>query len=135
MASKKQKGRTAAIDTTDNDPVSPPTSPHGESSSSAAVVLREFTPEQENRLQMRFDNLNAAIDEKINQRFDIMMQQLQNWMTDLNPARNPNPTTTADPSPAPHVSQSIQNPDPPQRQNFETPLTSPSSLSHFSTYF
>ena len=126
--SSKRKGRAAAINTADNDPTSPPTSPPASpraESSSAAVVLREFTPEQENRLQIRFDNLNAAIDEKINHRFDIMMQQLQNWMSDLNPAQNPNPTTTADPSPAPHVSQSIENPHP-QRQNFETPLTSPS---------
>ena len=64
-----------------------------------------------------------------------MTRQMENLFKNCMPAQN-QATTSADPSPATHVSQSIENPhpyphpdphpDPHQQQNFETPLTSPS---------
>ena len=66
--------------TADSNPSSDPTSPQDELSA-AAVVLREFTPEQNTMLQARFDSLNSAIDAKIDDRFDKIMTQLKNWMS------------------------------------------------------
>ena len=110
-----------------------PASPQEETSEAAAVALREFTPEQNTILQTRFDSLNAAIDAKIEYRFDKMMKTLENWMSGnaaqnaaqhQDAAQNQGPST-APPIPDPPIIQSIETPHPPQRQTyFEAPLTS-----------
>ena len=120
--------------TADSNPSSDPTSPQDESSA-AAVVLREFTPEQNTMLQARFDSLNSAIDAKIDDRFDKMMAQLKNWMSGQNAAQHeaqhaaPNP---ADPAAETDLFDSIEKSPPPpphppilQRSDpAETPPTS-----------
>ena len=118
----KQPASTASDAASDppSDTASPP--PQQEHS---AITLRDFSPEQNTALQARFDSINAAIDAKIDDRFNKMMSHLKDWISSAKQDAAPTP---APPAPASDILETTETtPHPPILQRSDPAETPPTS--------